>query len=325
METELPPTYSPRSLDEALELLRRSPGPVLPIRDPETGRVVAVLSRPDALPPPTPPRLGGMATPLGVYLTDGTVSGGAGFWGLFLTGMVLGTLALLSQATVHAALTIARAHGHDVWGWVDAPGHSPAMQAWLTELLSWLPAPLIFVLLRLIPMSGTHAAEHQVVHCVERTVPLTPECVRAMPRVHPRCGTNLFVGLSLFLLIFVGAFCAFSPGGPGAGGAAIADGAVLALILSVPPTLYLWRRIGAFIQQWFATRPATDKQIAGAIRAAEEVLRRRRDTDEFVRFRPLRRVWNMGFAQVLLGYAALLGPLSLVLDRWPSLGRVLGM
>ena len=146
-----------------------------------------------------------------------------------------------------------------------------------------------------------------------------------MPRVHPRCGTNLFVGLSLFLLIFVGAFCAFSPGGPGAGGAAIADGAVLALVLSVPPALFLWRRVGGFVQQWFATRPATDRQIAGAIRAAQEVLGRRRERDEFVRFRPLRRVWNMGFAQVLLGYAALLGPLSLALDHWPALGRLLGM
>ena len=148
METELPPIYSPRSLDEALELLRQfARSRMLPIRDPETGRVVAVLSRPDALPPPAAPRLGGMATPLGVYLTDGVVSGGAGFWGLFLTGMVLGALALLSQAAVHAALTVASAHGHDVRGWVDAPGSQPRHAGLAdSELLSWLPTPLIFVL-----------------------------------------------------------------------------------------------------------------------------------------------------------------------------------
>ena len=323
METELPPTESPRSLEEALELLRRTPGPALPLLDPETGRVVAVLSRPGALMPPPAPRLGGMATPLGVYLTDGVVSGGAGFWGLFLTGGVLGALALASQAAVHASLGLAQAHGYDVWSWVNAPGHSVALRSWLSEVLSWLPTPLIFVLLRLIPMSGTHAAEHQVVHCVEHEAPLTVECVRAMPRVHPRCGTNLFVGLSLFLLTFVGVFCAFSP--PGAGGVAVADGAVVALALAAPPALIFWRRIGGFVQQWFATRPATDKQIAGAIRAAQEVLSRRRQAGGFVRFRPLRRVWSMGFAQVLLGYAVLLLPLWLAIAHWPALASIFGM
>ena len=326
MDNDFPPLDSPGTLDEALELLRRTPGGSLPILDPDTGQVVAVLSRPGAFPPPAPPRLGGMATPLGVYLTDGIVSGGAGFWGLFLTGIVLGALALLSQAIVNAALTLARAHGHDVWAWAESPARPVALRPWLSTLVSGLPVPLIFVLLRLIPMSGTHAAEHQVVHCIERGLPLTPDCVRAMPRVHPRCGTNLFIGLSLFLLVFVGAFCAAEPAPVSlANGIGVADAATVALILAAPPALLFWRRIGGFVQQWFATRPATDLQIAGGIRAAQEVLLRRRQTGEGVRFRPLRRVWSMGFAQVLLGYAALLGPLSLALDHCPALANWLGM
>ena len=305
-------------------MLRRVPGDSLPIRD-ETGSVIAVLSRPGVFPPSTP-RLGGMATPLGVYLTDGVVSGGAGFWGLFLTGAVLGALALFAQALFHMSLALARAHGHDIWAWVEGPGHSLGMRAWLSEMITWLPTPFIFVLLRLIPMSGTHAAEHQVVHCVERGLALTPDTVRTMPRVHPRCGTNLFVGLSLFLLVFVGAFCAAGPVQTAAAQTgAVADGAVFALVLAVPPALFFWRRLGGFVQQWFATRPATDAQIVGAIRAAHQVLRRRQETRGYVRFLPLRRAWSMGFAQVLLGYAALLGPLSLVLDHWPSLGNALGM
>ncbi len=302
----------------ALALLRQSPEATLPIRDPLTGEVIAVLSRPNSAPPAVP-RLGGMATPLGVYLTDGAVSGGVGFRGLFLTGLTLGALAVIAQAAVHGLLLLAAAHGHDLWAWAGSPRRPAALRAWLPEALSWLPAPLIFVGLRLIPMSGIHAAEHQAVHCVERGLPLVPEAVRAQPRVHPRCGTNLFVGLSLFLLVFVGVFCAAQ-----ASGQPVAEGATLALVAAAVPSLLLWRRVGAFFQQWLATRPATDGQIAGAIRAAEEVLRRRRHSHG-LRFRPLRRVWCMGLAQVALGYFALLGPLMLVLDRWPALDHWLGL
>jgi hypothetical protein len=306
------------TMAEALEMLRQSPGAALPIRDPVTREVIAVLSRPDFSPPPVP-RLGGMATPLGVYLTDGAVSGGAGFWGLFLTGLTLGCLAVIAVAVVHGALSLAAAHGYDLWAWAASPHRPPMVRALLPEALSWLPAPLIFVLLRLIPMSGIHAAEHQTVHCVERGLPLVPDVVRAQPRVHPRCGTNLVVGLSLFLVIFTGVFSATY-----ASGQAVADAATLALIAAAVPTLILWRRIGGWLQQWFATRPATEGQITGAIRAAEEVLRRRR-FGSVLRFRPLRRIWCMGFAQVLLGYFALYGPLTLALDHWPVLGRWLGI
>jgi hypothetical protein len=305
------------TMAEALALLRQSPGLPLPIRDPLTGEVIALLSRPDLVPPPVP-RLGGMATPLGVYLTDGTVSGGVGFWGLFLTGLTLCALAVVAQVAVHGLLWLAAAHGHDLSAWAASPRRPPALRAWLPEALSWLPAPLIFVGLRLIPMSGIHAAEHQAVHCVERGLPLVPESVRAQPRVHARCGTNLFVGLSLFLLVFVGVFCAAQ-----ASGQPVAADATLALIAAAVPALLLWRRVGAFIQQWFATRPATDGQVAGAIRAAEEVLRRRRDG--VPRFRLLRRVWCMGFAQVLCGYFALYGPLAFALEHWPALDRWLGL
>jgi uncharacterized protein YqhQ len=38
-----------------------------------------------------------------------------------------------------------------------------------------------------------------VVHAIERGEPLVLEVVRRMPRVHPRCGTNLVAGIALFL------------------------------------------------------------------------------------------------------------------------------
>ncbi len=159
--------------------------------------MLAVLARPEALPPPAPPRLGGMATPLGVYLHDGVSSrrrgllgsgsdrrddepaGADGAGGRARAGAG-------RRPRIRACLAAGRA--------LTPPG----LQLWLSAISPWLPLPFVFLLLRLVPLSGTHAAEHQVVHCIERHAPLVPDCVRAMPRVHPRCGTNCLPGLRCF-------------------------------------------------------------------------------------------------------------------------------
>jgi len=308
------------SLGEALQALRRSPSLSLPIIDPETGQVIAVLARPEALVKPTPPRLGGMATPLGVYLTDGVSSGGAGFWGLFLTGVIMSLFALTAQATVHGVSLLVAADPALLFEWQKTV--PPGVILWLSALTPWLPLPIVFVLLRLAPLSGTHAAEHQVVHCVERFASLVPENVRSMPRVHPRCGTNLFAGFTLFMLTFVSVFSATS-----ALGWMPLDSASLGAILAAPLTLFGWRRVGGWVQQWFATRPATDKQIASAIFAAEQVLSCRRvrlERNARPRFALGRRLWSMGLGQILLGYCVVLSVLSVGLSIWPSLAGWVG-
>ena len=320
MENDVLPERGPAvetSLQDALDTLRLSGLPSLPLRDPATGRVVAVLTRPDIVPPLAPPRLGGMATPLGVYLHDGISGGGVGFWGLVLTGMTMGCLALTAQALAHELSRIVSGHLPALSVWVN---HLPlGLPLWISAISPWLPLPLVFLLLRLIPLSGIHAAEHQVVHCVERCAPLVPDCVRTMPRVHPRCGTNLFAGFTLFLVTFLAAFCVTQ-----AAQWQLLDSVTLAAALAGPLTLIYWRRVGGWVQQWFATRPATDSQIAGAIRAAEQVLsrhKRRTERGERLRFSPLRRIWTMGIGQILLGYAAVIALLTAAEFVWPGLTR----
>ncbi len=320
METEAPPVAPETRLRDALDTLAASDQATLPIVDPKTGRVLAVLARPEALSLPSTPRLGGMATPLGVYLHDGISSGGAGFWGLFLTGITMSLLALTAQVGAHGIERVWVVHPHLLTAWHQAA--PPGLQLWLSAISPWLPLPFVFVLLRLVPMSGTHAAEHQVVHCIEHRAPLISDCVRAMPRVHPRCGTNLFAGWTLFLLAFLSVFSATQ-----AWAWPMLDGATLAALLAAPLALTFWRRLGGWIQFWFSTRPATDKQIAGAIFAAEQVLARRQQRmmpGVRVRFVPLRRLWTAGIAQILLGYAAVLGVITAIVALWPSLGHWLG-
>lgn len=308
-------------LCEALESLHRSGGLALPILDPETGQVLAVLARQEAVLAPEPPRLGGMATPLGVYLHDGVSSGGAGFWGLFLTGVSMSCLALLAQIAVFGLTHAAAAHLPKLVIWEAS--FPLGLRLWLSAVSPWLPLPLVFLLMRLVPLSGTHAAEHQVVHCVERRAPLVPDSVRAMPRIHPRCGTNIFSGFTLFLLSFLAVFCVTE-----AEGWQLMDSVSLAAMLAGPLTLVYWRRVGGWLQQWFATRTATDKQIAGAIWAAEQVLSRRRlhrESGRMPRFAPLRRLWTMGLAQIICGYVAVFVVISLVDHFWPGLTRWLAM
>ncbi len=317
MEVEAPAetSLSEISLHDALAALERSDRPAVPLHD-RDGRLVAVLTRPGAsVSPAASPRLGGMATPLGVYLHDGTVSGGAGFWGLVLTGMTMSVLALAAQGAAHGVSRLASAHFPELGVWVN---RLPlGITLWLSAISPWLPLPFVFLLLRLIPLSGIHAAEHQVVHCVERRESLTVAVVRTMPRVHPRCGTNFFAGYTLFLLSFLAVFCATE-----AAHWQLLDSVTLAAVVSGPLTLIHWRRVGGWVQQWFATRPATDGQIAGAIFAANQVLSRQEQRGrQRPRFAPLRRIWTAGIAQILFGYAVVISLLTAAGYVWPELTR----
>ncbi|BDI31141.1 hypothetical protein CCAX7_31920 [Capsulimonas corticalis] len=317
-----PAFASSTTFAEAADALRQVGESTLPVFDPETGALIGHFVRPVAE-PAEPPRLGGMATPLGVYLTDGVSSGGAGFWGLVLTGVVLGLVSVFVQALCSRMGTWADLSLPLLFlRWPQLYLHLTPLMAGIEQLIGFTPLLLVFVVLRMLPLAGTHAAEHQVVHCVERGQPVVPEMVRSMPRVHPRCGTNFYAAMILFLTIFVTVFSAAM-----AHAFTVADSATFGVILAAPVALRYWRTVGGFLQYWLATRPATDKQIESGIRAAREVLERRAvaTVHRLPAMRLARRIWSMGLAQVLIGYAALAGVVSFVARHWPPFGRLLGI
>ncbi|HEX5323456.1 MAG TPA: DUF1385 domain-containing protein [Capsulimonadaceae bacterium] len=261
-----------------------------------------------------PARVGGMATPLGVYLTDGVESGGAGNAGLFLTGMslsvlyfaalILAGLALVeTQRIFHVDLSLLFA----TWVVRQGPGIAP----WVLVDLRWcISFPLMLVLLRIVPISGYHAAEHQVVHCIERGEPLLPQIVARMPRPHPRCGTNLVAAVSL-LGLFLSVFVYF-----------VQDLRV-ALMTSVFFTALLWRPVGTFLQQYLTTRPANARQLASGIRAGEEILAKyRKGVNKQGRF--FLRIWRMGILQIFAGSTLVLGIMWALTALFPALSRLIG-
>lgn len=264
-----PPIVAP-SASGAEALRRLTQDGLIALIVTEDGRMLGIVGPSDLAPQrahyPSPPSIGGMATPFGVYLTTGTIHGGASGWALMASGAMLFAMFLVSDQIASWAV-------HLIPSWSPAGGT--------------LSVLLFMVAMRLMPISGTHAAEHMVVHAIERGEDLKPEVVRRMPRVHPRCGTNLAVGAAIFMGLF-------SVDIPGIGDPQIK--LLLAFLLMV----FLFRPLGSLVQFLVTTKPPSDKQIASGIKAGNELLERYRLRRGPVP-NPWQRIVNSGMLHVAAG------------------------
>ena len=223
--------------------------------------------------PERPHMVGGMATPFGVYLTTGSVRGGKDGWALFFTGMFLMVL-------YFGASQIYKYVGQ----WLP--------HTWPFELAVFLTSILVARgIFRLLPISGYHAAEHMVVHAFERDEELTPEIIARMPRVHPRCGTNIAVAVTMFSLIFTTRWV---------------PNEETRMLVAVLATLFLWKPVGSFVQYWFTTKKPNAEQIASGIAAGNELLANYA-TAKNRSASLLTRIINSGMLHVIAGSFAALG------------------
>ena len=246
-----------------------------------------------------PGSVGGMATPFGVYLTDGTHQAGAGNLALVASGMITGALLLCAGASINAGVGwlahyVPLLRGVDTLDTGDAgAGVSPTL-ALLNFGVKMLIYLVFFGLLRLSAIAGYHAAEHQTVHALERNESLVAGVVRRMPRPHPRCGTNIMaIGLIQFTL------------SPLLAGLLRLD-SESAFMLTALVNFLVWRRVGTWLQAVFTTRPASDRQLDSGITAGRLLLETFY-TAPPVRMHPLRRLWCMGVLQNLLGLLLVTG------------------
>lgn len=277
---------------EVLRRLASSDASILVVVD-DTQSVMGIIGTSDLVPnsrqAPRPPVVGGMATPFGVYLTNGAVNGGAKGLALVSTGAVMFAMLVAAQLAVERAMPMMLSAG--------LPETSQ-------DLVQTTLSPALFLIgMRLIPLSGTHAAEHQVVHALERGEDLLPEIVRRMPRVHPRCGTNMAVALTLFLGIF---------------GLEWITNVEVRLMTAVLVTALLWKRIGGLIQEFITTRPANDRQLKSGIKAANQLLAAYATSRHSVPSVP-RRIWNSGLLHVMFG-SGLAAAATYFASEWFHLG-----
>ncbi|MFQ3586401.1 MAG: DUF1385 domain-containing protein [Fimbriimonadaceae bacterium] len=231
---------------EALRVLAETGEAELLVVD-DFGHIVGVVGAPDLVrrrdQVQLPTLVGGMATPFGVYLTSGGVRAGAKGWALVATGALLFGIYFVATLLSSWLAGVAMAASADT--------------RFVLAIRDFLPVVLFLASLRLLPLSGIHAAEHKVVHALERGEPLEVEAVRRMPRIHPRCGTNVAVGLSLFMVL------SNTPW--------VADPSLRTLAAAIV-TLFLWRPLGNLFQKYITTRPPTDHQIGLGIRAGKELV-----------------------------------------------------
>ncbi|HEY3283438.1 MAG TPA: DUF1385 domain-containing protein [Armatimonadota bacterium] len=282
-------------LPEALGILDDSPSGVGVVAD-WSGACQGVITRADVMSAwdsgVKPARIGGMATPLGVYLTGGGVQAGAGNLGLALTGVML-CLAVGAAGWALQALLIygQRAFGVPLMAALNStPAGTLHPLDLLPSVVEGLTAFLLCLALRLSPLSGYHAAEHQTVWALEQGEPLTLERVAQMPRPHPRCGTNLMVALSVYLVL-----------------------APISPLLALIGCLLAWRHLGYYVQLYLTTKKANRRQLESGIRAAQELITRYQERQVLGgRTRLARQIWNMGLLQVMAGFWACYGIIVLL-------------
>jgi CBS domain-containing protein len=253
-----------------------------------------------------PKRCGGMATPLGVYLTTGAVRAGASDFGLFLAGVVMALYALLSLGVVFAAVWFV----DERWavGITSAFGMLPASgwaSAWtLVVLLAWLG--LYALLFRGSMLAGYHAAEHMTVNAIEAGDDVAEDQVAEHSRVHPRCGTNLVVVLLVFSVV-----------GELGGLSGVWLG-ILALVVVLGRCT-----IGGLAQRYITTRPPTPDELASGVRAGRDLIERHQGAiGQPTPF--LRRIWCMGILQAMAGLLFTYWLVSTVAG-WLGVGELLAL
>lgn len=269
------------SAREAARVFAENGMDMLPVVN-ESGVLRGVLYRSDVIGHMTmslrPASVGGMATPIGVYLTTGSISGGAGSIGLYLTGIALGLMMIASKlATDYLMRYIAHFAGprFPMMGWADT----------ISAIISVVT---LLVLLRLSPLAGYHAAEHMTVHAIEAGEDLKLETVGRMPRVHPRCGTNILAGAMIFMLI-----------------TSQFHSSDVAILVAMVVLIIGWRFVGNWKQAYFTTKQPSERQLRSGIAAGQEILKRFHEQPTYQAY-GFRRIWNMGFLQAAAGMGTVL-------------------
>jgi hypothetical protein len=230
-----------------------------------------------------PRMVGGMATPFGVYLTNGKVGAGASPMALAATGGLLFGLFLIAA---YASLALTAVLPAEI---VRAP--------WYEGFSGVLSLALFLFGMRILPLSGIHAAEHKVVHAIEQGEDLEPAIVARMPRIHPRCGTNLAAGAMVFMGLL---------------GWEWTDSLELRMLVAFLATLAVWRPLGSFLQQYATTKEPTPAQIEMGIRAGKALLKKL-ETAPAGAPSLLQRISSSGIIHIIAGSFAVQGLAAVIL------------
>lgn len=277
------------NLQQAAHVFGSTDADALPVID-NSGALRGIIYRRDVIGLMTrnlrPPSIAGMATPLGVYLTTGSHTGGAGNLGLFLTGMSLAGMMIAASLIADGLMRlVGLLTGLPIQAYLmSAPIGRFNLYDLPIYIYVGLTIVVMLVILRLSPLSGYHAAEHMTVHAIEAGEAVTTDVVRHMPRVHPRCGTNLMAAAGVFLILV----SKFSGG--------------VAVIIALLVVVIGWRAVGGWLQSIVTTKTPSDRQLANGVAAGKQLLERFQEQPNF-QLTGFDRIWRMGLLQTASGLA----------------------
>lgn len=287
------------TLREAAQVFSSSGVDLLPVID-SYGNFSGVLYRRDVIGLLTrnlrPPTVAGMATPLGVHLTTTSLSGGSGSLGLYLTGAALAIMLMLSKLAGDGVMSfIGMGLRLKMSALLASTPLTAAFSPYdIPAILSTVLGIVFFaVLMRLSPLAGYHGAEHMTVHAIEAGEELSPENVRRFPRVHPRCGTNLLVGASIFILI------------------TSRFGGQISSLIAILIVVIGWRTVGGWVQYAVTTKRPNDRQLASGIAAGKELLKKYQERPHY-HASGFGKAWEMGFLQTAAGMGTIFALLTLL-------------
>jgi CBS domain-containing protein len=229
-----------------------------------------------------PRSIGGLATPIGVYMTDGKHQAGPGNLGLVLTGFALGGIIVSVEL---------------LSGFIFTGRHLPEIFTILVQLI------LFILILRLTPLVKYHAAEHQTIHAIEKGLPLTVETVIMQPRPHKRCGTNIMVLLFGIQFVLLASFEFVK----------IPFIQFIILIIGFLFVFSNWRSLGMWLQEFFTTKRADLAQIENGIAVGEEILRKHKEDTSPRSPGFFIKLWNMGLIQILISFLFILWVFNFIL------------
>ncbi len=250
---------------------------------------------------PWPQTISGLALPNGVFLSDGVNNAGAGTLGLMLAGFAISGIGICSIVLTYLIAYVAQR----LFGVPLVPillgtyfTNDPAPHLWIWEIgLNVVKLLSFLALMRLSPLTGYHAAEHQTVHAIETGEELTLDLVKNSTPVHRRCGSNL-VG-PIFVVVALSPLWWPRQMAPGIGQATWWLGQWPWLLVIAPLAWRFRTQIGGFLQKYFLTKKPTEKQLLAGIESGRLLVHRHRLG---IRGRgPRWPLWQRGMPQVALG------------------------
>ena len=248
-----------------------------------------------------PQRVGGLATPLGVYMTSGQYISGAGIKGLVVTGLMFGLMTHILSWVTLAASSMLIAVFPNIVNMHFVEWEIIQQGLMLVSFLS---------LVRLTPISALHAAEHMTINAMENDLELDDETVRTQPREHARCGTNLmvlFTGIMLLIVIYPYMLERLNW-----------VGSTLYLLAAALLLSKVWYSSGLWLQRNFTTKDPSKAQLASGLRAGQELLDKF-SADPHPNPTFLRKLWGSGMPIMLVSYLLSLAIFS-VLIFWVGSG-----